>query len=44
VNEKKVLRKIIGPAKEQVRGECRKLHNAQLHNFSSSLHNNWMIK
>jgi hypothetical protein len=44
MTEKAVLRKSFGPAKEQVRAESHKLLNVQLHNFCSSLHNNWIIK
>ena len=31
VFENKVLRKIFGPKKDEITGECRKLHNAELH-------------
>jgi hypothetical protein len=36
VFENRVLRRIFGPKREEVTGEWRKLHNEELHNFSSS--------
>ncbi|KAJ4451145.1 hypothetical protein ANN_02587 [Periplaneta americana] len=36
VFENKVLRKIFGPKRDEVTGEWRKLHNAELHAFYSS--------
>jgi hypothetical protein len=33
VFEKRVLRKIFGPKRDEVTGEWRKLHNEELHNF-----------
>ena len=36
VFENKVLRKIFGVKKDEITGECRKLHNAELHAFYSS--------
>jgi hypothetical protein len=33
VFEKRVLRKIFGPKKEEVVGGLRKLHNEEIHNF-----------
>jgi hypothetical protein len=35
--EKKVLRKIYGPNRDEVTGEWRKLHSEELHNLYSSL-------
>ena len=34
--ENKVLRKIFGAKKDEITGECRKLHNAELHALYSS--------
>jgi hypothetical protein len=36
VFEKRVLRKIFGPKKEEVTGDWRKLHNEDLHDLCSS--------
>ena len=36
VFENKVLRKIFGAKKDEITGECRKLHNAELHTLYSS--------
>jgi hypothetical protein len=36
VFENRVLRRIFGPNKDEVRGELRKLHNGVLHNLYSS--------
>jgi hypothetical protein len=36
VFENRVLRKIFGPKRDDVTGECRKLHNEELHDLSSS--------
>jgi hypothetical protein len=36
VFENRVLRKIFGPKREEVRGEWRKLHNEELHDLYSS--------
>jgi hypothetical protein len=36
VFENGVLRRIFGPKRDKVMGEQRKLHNEELHNFSSS--------
>jgi hypothetical protein len=33
VFENRVLRRIFGPKGDEVTGECRKLHNGELHNF-----------
>jgi hypothetical protein len=36
VFENRVLRRIFGPKRDEVRGGCRKLHNEELHNLYSS--------
>jgi hypothetical protein len=36
VLEKRILRRIFGPKRDDVTGEWRKLHNEELHNFCSS--------
>jgi hypothetical protein len=36
VFENRVLRRIIGPKRDEVTGERRKLHNRELHNLYSS--------
>ena len=36
VFENKVLRKIFGAERDKITGECRKLHNAELHALYSS--------
>jgi hypothetical protein len=36
VFEHRVLRRIFGPMREEVRGEWRKLHNKELHDLCSS--------
>jgi hypothetical protein len=36
VFEKRVLRRIFGPKRDEVTGGCRKLHNDELHNLYSS--------
>jgi hypothetical protein len=36
VFEKRVLRRIFGPKKDEVTGEWRKLHNEELHDLHSS--------
>jgi hypothetical protein len=33
VFENRVLRRIFGPKKDEVTGECRKLHNEELHDL-----------
>jgi hypothetical protein len=33
VFENKVLRRIFGPKRDEVTGECRKLHNEELHDL-----------
>jgi hypothetical protein len=37
VFENRVLRRIFGPKRDEVTGECRKLHNKELHDLYSSL-------
>jgi hypothetical protein len=37
VLENRVLRRIFGPKRDEVRGGWRKLHNEELHNLYSSL-------
>jgi hypothetical protein len=34
--ENRVLRRIFGPRRDEVRGDWRKLHNEELHNLYSS--------
>jgi hypothetical protein len=34
--ENRELRRIFGPKREEVTGDCRKLHNEELHNLYSS--------
>jgi hypothetical protein len=36
VFENRVLRRIFGPKRDKVTGECMKLHNEELHNLYSS--------
>jgi hypothetical protein len=36
VLEKRVLRRIFGPKRDEVTGEWRRLHNEELHNLYSS--------
>jgi hypothetical protein len=36
VSENRVLRRIFGPKRDEVRGEWRKLHNEELHDLYSS--------
>jgi hypothetical protein len=36
VLENRVLRSILGPKRDEVTGDCRKLHNEALHNFYST--------
>jgi hypothetical protein len=42
--ENKVLRRILGPKRDEVTGEWRKLHNEELHNLYSSPSINRIIK
>jgi hypothetical protein len=44
VFESRVLRRIFGPKRDEVRGKCRKLHNGELHNLYSSPGNIRQIK
>jgi hypothetical protein len=36
VFENRVLRRIFGPKRDEIKGEWRKLHNGELHNLYSS--------
>jgi hypothetical protein len=36
VFENRVLRRIFGPKRDEVTGECRRLHNKELHDLYSS--------
>jgi hypothetical protein len=36
VFENRVLRRILGPKRDEVKGDCRKLHNEELHILYSS--------
>jgi hypothetical protein len=36
VLENRVLRRIFGPKRDEIMGQCRKLHNGKLHNLYSS--------
>ena len=42
--ENRVLRRIFRPKKDEVVGECRKLHNEELNNLYSSPNIVWVIK
>jgi hypothetical protein len=42
--ENRVLRRIFGPKRDEVRGEWRKLHNEELNGLSCSLNIIWVIK
>jgi hypothetical protein len=44
VFEKRVLRRIFGPKRDEVTGDWRKLHNEELHNLHSSPNIIRMIK
>jgi hypothetical protein len=44
VFENRVLRRIFGPKRDEVKGEWRKLHNEELHNLYSSPDNIRQIK
>jgi hypothetical protein len=44
VFENRVLRRIFGPNRDEVKGDWRKLHNEELHNLYSSLNIIRMIK
>jgi hypothetical protein len=39
-----VLRKVLGPKRDKVTGEWRRLHNKELHALYSSPNNIWVIK
>ena len=43
VFENRVLRKIFGPKRDEVRGEWRKLHNEELNDLYCSPNNIWVI-
>jgi hypothetical protein len=42
--QNRVLRRIFGIKKDEVRGECRKLHNMQLNDSYSLSNITWVIK
>jgi len=44
VFENMVLRRIFGPKREEVTGECRKVHNEELNDLYSSPNNARVIK
>ena len=44
VFEKRVLRRIVGPKRDGVTGERRKLHNEELNDLSASPNIVWVIK
>jgi hypothetical protein len=44
VFENGVLRGIFGSKKDEVRGDCRKLHNEELHDLYCSPNIIWVIK
>jgi hypothetical protein len=44
VFENRVLRRIFGPKRDEVKGDWRKLHNEELHNLYSSPNIIRMIK
>jgi hypothetical protein len=44
VFENRVLRRIFGPKRDEVTGDCRKLHNEEFHNLYSSPNIIRMIK
>jgi hypothetical protein len=44
VSEKRVLRRIFGPKRDEVTGDWRKLHNEELHNLYSSPNMIRMVK
>jgi hypothetical protein len=44
VFEKRALRRVFGPKREEVTGEWRKLHNEELNDIYSSSNIVWVIK
>jgi hypothetical protein len=42
--ENRVLRKILGPKRDEVAGEWKRLHNKELSDLYSSQHIIWVIK
>ena len=42
--ENMVLRRIFGPRRDEVKGECRRLHNEELNDLYSSTNILWVIK
>jgi len=44
VFETRVLRRIFGSKRENITGECRKLHNEELNDLHSSPNIIWVIK
>jgi hypothetical protein len=44
VFDRRVLRRIFGPKRDEVTGEWRKLHNEELHDLYCSPHIVWVIK
>ena len=44
VFENRVLRRIFGPKREEVTGECRKLHNEELGDLYCSPNIVWVVK
>jgi hypothetical protein len=44
VFENRVLRRILGPKREEVAGGRRRLHNEEVHNFYASSNVIWVIK
>jgi len=44
VFEKRVLRKVFGPKRDEVKGEWRKLHNKELNDLYSLPNIVWMVK
>jgi hypothetical protein len=44
VFENRVLRRVFGPKRDEVTGECRKLHNKELNDLYSSPNIVWVVK
>jgi hypothetical protein len=44
VLENRMLRRIFGPKRNEVTGECRKLHNEELNDLYTSPNIVWVIK